>query len=137
MAITSAFQADDAGSIPATRSKVEFKVDKIKSKAMNDNNKTLVIGVKDEIISLKLRNYNRENNNDAKYRIIDKTEWENDDGSTSEMLLKRIDTFLKKNTIEVDQLLKVETTIDRNQKYTLFRIIKIVTKTINYCLRST
>ncbi len=71
---------------------------------------------------------------DKKRVILDSLQWE-DQGDTSTELLGQIDTFLQKNELQINDLEKVEAKIDEGQKYTLARIVKIVTETINYCLR--
>jgi hypothetical protein len=93
---------------------------------MDNQNSILKIEVSGEMINLELYKVND-------LEIINREEWHND-GSTSEQLLTRIDVFLGKNNIEVSELVKVETKIDENQKYTLARIIEIIAKTMNYCL---
>lgn len=67
-------------------------------------------------------------------KIIDSLQW-GDDGNTSKELLRKIDEFLQKNDLVVQDLLEVKTDIDKNQKYTLARIVQIIAETINYCLQ--
>ena len=93
---------------------------------MKIKNKILTIEVENESIILRLRSVDSES-------IISQQEWQNDN-SSSEQLLDRIDMFLEDNEIKIVELYKVETKIDENQKYTLARIIKTVANTINYCL---
>jgi hypothetical protein len=86
----------------------------------------LIIGVEQETIFIEL--YNEKND-----KLIDRERWQND-GSSSERLLGKIDVFLKENGMGVNELSKVSVNIDENQKYTLARIIETVANTINYCL---
>lgn len=96
---------------------------------MSREDRVLIIGVEEEVVFLELyqeANQDRVSSN--------REEWRND-GSSSEKLLERIDVFLKKNGLSVNELSKVETEIDENQKYTLVRIIETVANTVNYCLK--
>jgi hypothetical protein len=94
-------------------------------------NYILVIGVVGNEVELALKVQQA-----GSIKKIAETQWENDNHSTSEDILKNLDIFLKKNKIKISQLSKVETEIDEKQKYTLSRIIKTVAKTVNYCLRA-
>ncbi len=76
-----------------------------------------------------------ENQSAEDFRIVDGFEWD-DQGQTSQNLLKQIDIFLQKNNLQVKNLLKVRTTISNKQKFTLARIIQITAETINYCLKT-
>ena len=96
-----------------------------------NKNTILVIGVLNDEIFLRLQ---EQIDNEKKQKNIDSIKWKNDNNSTSEKLLQNIDLFLKRNKIKIVELKNVETEIDAKQKYTLFRIIKTVAKTINYCL---
>ena len=95
---------------------------------MNEFDKVLVIGVAGDNIFLVLKNENGD-------QFFDREKWQND-GSSSEQLLRRVDVFLDKNDLKVNELLKVEMEIDERQKYTLARIIETIVGTINYCLKS-
>ena len=68
------------------------------------------------------------------FEIVDEFEWD-DQGQTSQNLLKQIDIFLQKNNLQVTDLTKVKTKISDKQKFTLARIIQITAETINYCLK--
>lgn len=88
----------------------------------------LVIGVEQETIFIEL--YSERND-----KLVDREEWQND-GSSSERLLGKIDVFLKRNGMDVNELSKVSVNIDENQKYTLARIVETVANTVNYCLKA-
>ena len=68
------------------------------------------------------------------FEVIDEFKWD-DQGQTSQNLLKQIDIFLQKNNLQVTDLVKVKTKISDKQKFTLARIIQITAETINYCLK--
>jgi hypothetical protein len=99
---------------------------------MKNNKSILIIKIVKSNIILELINEVEEVVG-KKIGIIDKLQWK-DDGNTSRELLKKIDKFLQKNNLIVRDLLKVKTEIDKEQKYTLARIVQVVAKTINYCL---
>jgi hypothetical protein len=98
---------------------------------MKNNKSILIIKIVKSNIILEL--INEIGNESKKTEIIDKLQWKDDD-NTSKELLKKIDKFLQKNNLIVRDLSKVKTEIDKEQKYTLARIVQVVAKTINYCL---
>jgi len=98
---------------------------------MKNNKSILIIKIVKSNIILEL--INEIGNESKKTEIIDKLQWK-DDGNTSKELLKKIDKFLQKNNLIVQDLSKVKTEINKEQKYTLARIVQVVAKTINYCL---
>lgn len=92
---------------------------------MKNKQYILMIKIIDNTIILKLNNGNQ---------IIDKLKWDDANDNTSKELLKQIDKLLKSNKLTINNLDKVKTEIDKKQKFTLARIVKIVAETINYSL---
>ena len=101
-------------------------------KHMEKRKSILVIKIVEKDIVLELVKVIDSGN--KKVKMIDSLQW-GDDGNTSKELLAKIDEFLQKNNLVVQNLLKVKTDIDKNQKYTLARIVQIIAETINYCLQ--
>ena len=85
----------------------------------------LVIKIVENTIILKLNDGNQ---------TIDELRWDDANDNTSKELLRQIDKLLKNNKLVINDLEKVETDIDEKQKFTLARIVQIVTETVNYSL---
>ncbi len=94
-------------------------------------NKILVIGVIDEIIFLEIEELKDNNKN---IKIVDRREWKKNE-NVSKNLLKKIEIFLKRNSVKIEQLKRVKVKMENTQEYTLFRIIETIARTINYCLK--
>ena len=85
----------------------------------------LVIKIVENTIILKLNNGKQ---------TVDELKWDDANDNTSKELLRQIDKLLKNNKLIINDLEKVETDIDEKQKFTLARIVQIVTETVNYSL---
>ncbi len=85
----------------------------------------LVIKIVENTIILKLNDGNQ---------TIDELRWDDANDNTSKELLRQIDKLLKNNKLVINDLEKVETDIDEKRKFTLARIVQIVTETVNYSL---
>ncbi len=85
----------------------------------------LVIKIVENTIILKLNNGKQ---------TVDELKWDDANDNTSKELLRQIDKLLKNNKLVINDLEKVETDIDEKQKFTLARIVQIVTETVSYSL---
>ncbi len=91
---------------------------------MSQKKQVLVIKVNNSSVGLELV---------KEGKVVDQRKWE-DIENTSTKLLKEIDSFLAENELTIQDIKRVEAKIDKKQKFTLARIVKIVVATLNYSL---